>query len=85
MATMSPNAKPRLVLFVSVLLFILCLTQDGVCIAGECSRYPPLAMLGMGVMEFVVGNFSAGVAWFANPMLLLAWILILCALYRGGF
>jgi hypothetical protein len=82
---MSPNAKPRLVLLVSVLLFILCLTQDGICIAGECSRYSPVAMLAMGVMQFVVGNFSAGVAWFANPMLLLAWILLLCMLYQSAF
>ena len=63
----------------SVALFAVCLVNDGYYIDGPDPRAwaPAWGLLLFGW----VGVFTGTVAWFANPVLFLAWITLPCAPY----
>jgi hypothetical protein len=76
----------RVALTLSAAMYVLCFTQIGICISGDCGRWSPSSMLMLGFIQFFDAfSFGAGVAWLANPMLYLAWILVLKANTRRAF
>jgi len=62
----------RVALVLSVILFAASLTQDAFCVSGICSDWP-----GWSILLF--GALSGQTSWFANPLLLAAWIAALLA------
>ena len=63
-----PSSKTaRVALMLSVILFAASLTQDAFCVSGICSDWP-----GWSILLF--GALSGQASWFANPLLLAAWI-----------
>lgn len=56
----------------SVILFAASLTQDAFCVSGICSDWP-----GWSILLF--GALSGTTSWFANPLLLAAWVAALFA------
>jgi hypothetical protein len=68
---MTTSKTARVALMLSVILFAASLTQDAFCVSGICSDWPGWSILLFGVL----GHTS----WFANPLLLAAWIAALFA------
>lgn len=66
-----------LLLGISVISYLLSLTQDTFCSGGSCHGWPGWGVLVMGWLEPVslaaVGPFVA-FAWYANPLLVASWI-----------
>jgi hypothetical protein len=76
----------RAALALSVAVFLLCLSQVGLCIEGRCNAETPSGMLIFGVLEWLNRDaWGAGVAWIANPLLFLSWGAMLMSRYRGAF
>jgi hypothetical protein len=70
-----------IILLASIALFLVCLTQDGFYIEGPNPRAVSSAfyLLLVGWL----GLLSGTIAWFANPLVIAAWVLF--ALRRHGF
>lgn len=64
---MTTSRITRVALVLSVILFAASLTQDAFCVSGICSDWP-----GWSILLF--GALSGQASWFANPLLLAAWI-----------
>ncbi len=69
---MTTSRATRVALVLSVFLFAASLTQDAFCVSGICSDWPGWSILLFGVL-------SSQASWFANPLLLAAWIAALFA------
>lgn len=69
---MTTSRTKRVALVLSVILFAASLTQDAFCVSGICSDWP-----GWSILLF--GALSGQASWFANPLLLAAWIAALFA------
>jgi putative flippase GtrA len=67
-----PNHFPKVALYLSVGLFLLSLLNDGYYAEGQSSPAWLLLLIGW------IGVFSGTLAWLANPLLIGAWILLLC-------
>jgi len=63
---------PRIIVLLSVIVFVASLTQKGFSTAGEDSGdwSPGLYLLLIGPLGILAGIFE----WFANPLLLAAWV-----------
>ncbi|WP_295140820.1 hypothetical protein [uncultured Reyranella sp.] len=68
---MTTSKTARVALMLSVILFAASLTQDAFCVSGICSDWQGWSVLLFGAL----GHTS----WFANPLLLAAWIAALFA------
>jgi len=81
----NPTTRAKPVLWVSVVLYLVCLTQAGLCAGGSCEGWPGWELLAFGWLETpavaTVGPFVA-FAWFANPLLFVTWALVLGARHR---
>lgn len=64
-----------LVLLASILVYIACLSQDSFCVNGSCSDWPGWGVLMLGWIEGAI-HPRAGVSWYANPVLYVAWFFI---------
>lgn len=70
---MSEDIKLRKYMMVfSVLLFLLSLTQKSYCTTTNCSDSIMVFLLGWAA----IFSTGAGLCWFANPLLLAAWIMV---------
>lgn len=69
---MTTSRTTRVALMLSVILFAASLTQDAFCVSGICSDWPGWSIL-------VFGALSGQASWFANPLLLAAWVAALFA------
>ena len=69
---MTTSRATRVALVLSVFMFAASLTQDAFCVSGICSDWPGWSILLFGVL-------SSQASWFANPLLLAAWIAALFA------
>jgi hypothetical protein len=67
----------RMTVILSIMLFLLSLTQNSFCRPSDCNAWPGWGLLLVGWLEIMnidkVGPF-VGLAWFANPCLAAAWI-----------
>jgi len=64
---MTTSRTTRVALVLSVILLVASLTRDAFCVSGICSDWP-----GWSILLF--GALSGQASWFANPLLLAAWI-----------
>ncbi len=65
----------RIILFASIGLFLASLTQHAYCtenICGDGNEFQGLLLVIVGIFGIVAS--PAGIAWFANPSLLIAWV-----------
>ena len=62
----------KAVFLISVILFILSLTQKSFCTTSECSDSIMVLLLGWGA----IFSDAAGMAWYANPLLFVAWFML---------
>jgi hypothetical protein len=76
---MHPHGR-RAILAVSLVLFLLCLTQDGFFIDGDNPR--AWSQAGYLLLLGWLGLLAGVVAWLANPLWIAAWIAF--ALHRHG-
>jgi hypothetical protein len=60
------------VIIVSILLFVLSLTQKCYCTTSNCSDSIMVFLLGWAA----IFSTGAGLCWFANPLLLMSWIFL---------
>jgi hypothetical protein len=65
----------RVVLLVALVVYAACLPFDAFCVDGKCSDWPGWSILAFGWVY--TGSTDANTVWLANPLLLLAWILVL--------
>jgi hypothetical protein len=86
-AQMPSKRDSRVALAISVLLYLACFTQNGICVEGSCSQMPLWAMLVFGVLSFtqLFDIPSAALAWLANPIVFAAWLFLLGSRYRRAF
>jgi hypothetical protein len=76
----------RAALALSVLAYLLCFTQVGICVQGLCNEYRPRDLLAFGIFQFFDREtWVAGVTWLAIPVLFMAWVFLLRADYRWTF
>jgi len=71
----------------SILLFALCMPMDAVCIEGACHDWQGWSALSLGWYEIAwLGKISpvVSLAWLANPVLLVAWVLLLLRFWRAA-
>ena len=63
----------KLLLLASILAYLACLPMDSFCTSGNnCSGWPSWSVLSLGWVEMFLYPI-AGISWFANLALLLAW------------
>jgi uncharacterized membrane protein len=65
----------RTILFASIGLFLASLTQHAYCtenLCGDGNEFQGLLLVIVGIFGIVAS--PAGIAWFANPSLLIAWV-----------
>ncbi|MBK6640332.1 MAG: hypothetical protein IPG39_03425 [Bacteroidetes bacterium] len=60
------------VIIVSIILFVLSLTQECYCTTSNCSDSIMVFLLGWAA----IFSTGAGLCWFANPLLLMSWIFL---------
>lgn len=73
----------RLLLLLSPLLFFACLPMRAVCTGNfDCSRWPAYGILLFGWMAPFAA--PANIGWWANPMLLISWVMGLQWKYRSA-
>lgn len=66
--------QSRIALVLSIVLYMLCFTQPALCISGNCNGWSPRSMLVLGILNFInLASWGAGIAWLANPLLVLSW------------
>jgi hypothetical protein len=61
------NIKTQ-ILFLSVFLFAISLTQDAISFANESQSHSSLLMLVFGALAILGGGFSEWLIWLANPI-----------------
>lgn len=64
----------RLMIAPSIGLFAGCLPLDSFCFEGVCHGWPGWGVLGFGL--FGILSAPAGIAWFANPLLVITWLFL---------
>ncbi|MBL0072975.1 MAG: hypothetical protein IPP34_14715 [Bacteroidetes bacterium] len=60
------------ILIVSIILFVLSLTQECYCTTSNCSDSIMVFLLGWAA----IFSTGAGLCWFANPLLFISWIFL---------
>ncbi|MBK8874189.1 MAG: hypothetical protein IPN13_09800 [Bacteroidetes bacterium] len=60
------------VIIISIILFVLSLTQKCYCTTSNCSDSIMVFLLGWAA----IFSTGAGLCWFANPLLLMSWIFL---------
>jgi len=78
---MHPHA-PRAILAASLVLFLLCLTQDGFVVDGDNPR--AWSQAGYLLLLGWLGLLAGIVAWLANPLLIAAWIAFALRSHRAA-
>jgi len=78
-----PAKASKVVLALSVVLYVVCLTQDGYYIDDPDPRKwsPAWGLLLFGW----VGLLSGMLAWLANPLLFVSWVLLAASRFRAAF
>ncbi len=61
----------KLFLTISIIFFLVSLTQKAFCVNNDCEYYGFLALI-YGFFGFFDGG--AGITWLANPIILVSWI-----------
>jgi hypothetical protein len=62
----------KIVYAISILFYVISLTQEGFCTVSQCgSNWNGLAIVALGAIGGILS--MAGMAWYANPMLWAAW------------
>lgn len=70
---MQHNSKTKkTVLYLSIILFLISLTQKAYCTSDSCSEGFLVFLLGWAVAF----TSFAGLSWLANPLLILSWLLL---------
>jgi hypothetical protein len=64
----------RYLLALSGVLYVACLPWDAFCVHDSCSNWPSWSILAFGFIPFAAS--PANLAWFANPALFMAWVLV---------
>jgi small neutral amino acid transporter SnatA (MarC family) len=67
------NKKNKIFLLISIVLYIISLTQISYCIPGSCKNFSGLLSLIFGWVGVFMLHFPA-FPWLANPILLASWI-----------
>ncbi len=66
------NIPLKVVYTISVLLYVVSLTQEGFCTVSHCgSNWNGLALVALGAIGGILS--IAGMVWYANPLLWAAW------------
>lgn len=75
MKTKTHNTITQITLFISVGLYIISLTQQGFCTSNACGdHWSGLSIVGLGAIGGIMS--IAGLTWYANPLLWVAWSLV---------